>query len=182
MAKQPVKFSGPNKSKAKQVVAEPGKKLTNSDTPVKMGRPTIYTEELADEICEKLALGKSLVSICEKDEMPGYRTVMTWRRDNEDFRQRYERACEDRGINSGDRVADMIEQVLTGEIPADVARVALDNLKWMACKYYPKMFGDKQQVDVRVDLGKTAATVLMELSNKANENNLIDVTPTKATP
>jgi len=182
MAKQPVKFSGPNKSKAKQVVAEPGKKLTNSDTPVKMGRPSSYTDAVGDEICEYLAKGKSLVWVTDLEGMPDYKTVMRWRRDNEEFRSKYERACEDRGINSGDRVAELIDKVLEGEYPPDVARVALDSLKWMACKYYPKMFGDKQQVDVRVDLGKTAATVLMELSNKANENNLIDVTPTEVTP
>ena len=178
------KISPPDKSIAKQKASNKasGEIVTKSNTPVKMGRPSSYTETVADEICEYLAKGKSLVWVTNLEGMPDYTTVMRWRRDNEDFRMRYERACEDRGINSGDRVAELIDQVLSGEYPPDVARVALDNLKWMACKYYPKMFGDKQQVDVRVDLGKSAASVLMELNAKAHQENIIDITPNETTP
>jgi len=42
------------------------------------GRPPLYSEHLAFEICIRLAGGESLVRICEKGEMPARRTIMTW--------------------------------------------------------------------------------------------------------
>ena len=44
----------------------------------KNGRPTIYTQKLATEICKRLAIGESLVEICRGEKMPGYSTVMDW--------------------------------------------------------------------------------------------------------
>ena len=44
----------------------------------KMGRPSIYSPELASDICMRLAIGESLVQICKENKMPGYRTVMEW--------------------------------------------------------------------------------------------------------
>jgi len=43
-----------------------------------LGRPTLYTEELAAEICRRLAGGESLRRICEDDHMPGASTVVDW--------------------------------------------------------------------------------------------------------
>ncbi len=44
----------------------------------KNGRPTIYSQKLASEICRSLAIGESLVEICREGKMPGYSTVMEW--------------------------------------------------------------------------------------------------------
>ena len=44
----------------------------------KIGRPSLYTDKLAAEICIRLAIGESLVQICKEDAMPAYRTVMNW--------------------------------------------------------------------------------------------------------
>ena len=44
----------------------------------KMGRPSVYSPELASDICKRLAIGESLVEICREDKMPGYSTVMDW--------------------------------------------------------------------------------------------------------
>lgn len=48
----------------------------------KGGRPTIYTEEMGDEICRRIADGESLRSICEDDHMPNRETVRLWLRDD----------------------------------------------------------------------------------------------------
>ncbi len=42
------------------------------------GRPTIYSPELASELCMRLAIGGSLRSVCEDPKMPGITTVMRW--------------------------------------------------------------------------------------------------------
>ncbi len=44
----------------------------------KIGRPSLYTDKLATEICVRLAIGESLVEICREDKMPGYSTIMEW--------------------------------------------------------------------------------------------------------
>ncbi len=46
--------------------------------PKKNGRPSIFTRKIADEICERLALGSSLRSICLEDKMPHLSTVIRW--------------------------------------------------------------------------------------------------------
>lgn len=59
-----------------------------------MGRPSSYTQEIADEICERLARGEPLARICEDDHIPHFSTVYRWERDNDDFREASLRARE----------------------------------------------------------------------------------------
>lgn len=43
------------------------------------GRPSLFTQEVADSICEQLATSsKSLRSICLQEDMPAIRTVLQW--------------------------------------------------------------------------------------------------------
>jgi hypothetical protein len=42
------------------------------------GQPTKYNEKVAKEICDRLAVGESLVAICEADSMPTRRCVYHW--------------------------------------------------------------------------------------------------------
>jgi hypothetical protein len=145
--------------------------------------PVEYTEELADEFCKRIALGRSLRSVCEDEDMPDASTVFLWKRTKSGFVERYARATEERGLTYGDRISDLIDAVLLGDYEVDRARLALDGLKWTAARLAPKQYGDKQQVEVTADLGATAARVLMDLTQqardaKAIEHNVIDVTPT----
>ena len=57
------------------------------------GRPSKYTEEIAEEICAKLASGTSLRDICQSEDMPEERTVRGWAMDDVcGFFPRYARA------------------------------------------------------------------------------------------
>jgi len=42
------------------------------------GRPTKFTQKIADEICDRIAEGESLYSICADDHMPARRTIYGW--------------------------------------------------------------------------------------------------------
>src|SRR5678815_5947240 len=42
------------------------------------GSQPIYTEELAEEICDRLADGESLASICKDQHMPSEKAVRLW--------------------------------------------------------------------------------------------------------
>ena len=43
-----------------------------------MGRPSSYTTEIFEEICERLCTGEPLEAICRDEGMPASRTVHGW--------------------------------------------------------------------------------------------------------
>lgn len=106
-----------------------------------MGRPSDFTQDIADEICQRLAHGESLRAICRDDAMPGLSTVIRWRAQNEAFRTQYACAREDQA----DALADEIVEIADGEEHPDSRRVRVDARKWVASKLRPKTYGDKQQ-------------------------------------
>lgn len=110
------------------------------------GRPSIYTAEIAGEICDRLACGESLAAICRDEGTPAMRTVMRWLREREDFRQNYTRAREEQGEVDADVVSDIRQKVLDGDLDPTAARVAMDAAKWSAGKRLPKKYGDALQM------------------------------------
>jgi hypothetical protein len=52
--------------------------MSETKEPKRTGRPSSYTEELGDRICELLAEGVSLRQITLMDGMPTWGTVMDW--------------------------------------------------------------------------------------------------------
>lgn len=61
----------------------------------KRGRPTLYTPELAQEICERLSKGEPLSTICEDAHMPAVRTVSDWKEAQPTFSADFARARDD---------------------------------------------------------------------------------------
>ena len=59
-----------------------------------VGRPTYYTDELADEMCLRMATGASLITISLQDGMPGLRTILEWLMKDDEFRTKVARARE----------------------------------------------------------------------------------------
>lgn len=111
-----------------------------------VGRPSDFTQEIADTICERLADGESLRSICRDDAMPCTSTVCKWLRDNEPFSQQYAHARElqaDALFDDCLDIADGKKAMLEGSEP-DVQRdrLAVDTRKWMAGKLKGK-YSDK---------------------------------------
>lgn len=47
-------------------------------TPKKNGRPTLYSEEMALEICRRIASGETLIEICRDEHMAHETTVRGW--------------------------------------------------------------------------------------------------------
>lgn len=109
-----------------------------------MGRPTDFTSELASAICERLADGESLRSICRTEGMPDERTVRGWVIDNrEGFSPQYTRA---RDIGLDARADRMVEQAEAAE-DAGLGRLAMDANRWYLSKMAPKRYGDKVEVE-----------------------------------
>lgn len=110
------------------------------------GRPSIFSEELADEICERIADGESLRSICRDDEMPSKATVFRWLAEKQDFQDQYTRAREAQADSLVDDMLDIADgkKALLEGCDPDVQRdrLAVETRKWIAGKLKGK-YSDK---------------------------------------
>ncbi len=99
---------------------------------------------IMDEICDRIAEGQSLRFICESNHLPTTTTIKRWLRENEDFRAQYARAREEQA----NHYADVIVEISDTEKDAALARVRVDARKWVASKLLPKVYGDRQQLEM----------------------------------
>jgi len=108
----------------------------------KRGTYVKWSEVLADSICERIAQGESLVSICSSKPMPAYRTVQDHLISNEEFSHRYARAREEQA----DHYADEIIAIADNADDPAKARLQIDARKWVASKLKPKKYSEKLAV------------------------------------
>ena len=62
--------------------------------PAKAKKHAEFSPELADEICERIASGETLISICKEAGKPADRTVRYWVQANPEFARAYALARE----------------------------------------------------------------------------------------
>lgn len=124
----------------------------------KQGRPTIFSQGLADKICARLGGGESLRTICYDKDMPEARTVHYWLVDKSDFFQQYARARDiqaevlfDEILEIADKADEVVKSGAEKKSSAysQNQRLRVDSRKWYLSKVLPKKFGDK--VDVTSD-------------------------------
>ena len=110
-----------------------------------IGRPSIYTPELATEICTRMADGRSLRSVCRDEDMPGLTTVVRWFKeaDKEDFRAQYAQAREAMADAMAEEAIDLSDDVAPEPGPVGKARLQVDTRKWFLSKVAAKKYGDK---------------------------------------
>ena len=138
-----------------------------------MGRKSIYSEDLADRICERIADGESLRSICSDDDMPDRQSVLNWLGEHSDFSAKYARARE----AQADHLFEDMQQVADTGNPEDVqrARLRVMTMQWRASKLAPKKYGDKQEIDLNVTMDPDQAKArLAELLGKAQSGGTGD--------
>jgi len=127
------------------------------------GRPTKYSQELADEICGQLANGDSMRTVCKPDNMPCKATVFNWIRTKEGFLDQYTRAKQESADALTDEMLDIAddatndwmekldkdEQSIGYQVNGDHiqrSRLRIETRKWLASKLKPKKYGDKVQL------------------------------------
>jgi len=122
-----------------------------------MARPPLYGQETRDEICRRIALGESLISICKSEGMPDKSTVLYWLFNEPEFSSQYARAREAQAEHYLDEIiAISDDSVLDTEMGEDGvertnhevvarARLRVDTRKWAMSKLAPKKYGDKVQ-------------------------------------
>lgn len=109
------------------------------------GRPSSYTEEMADRICNLLTGGMSLRKICMQEDFPDAATIYRWLDKYPEFCDKYVRARE---AATEDMLEEILEIADSTEIDPNDKRVRIDTRKWAMGKLKPKKYGERQVVDV----------------------------------
>lgn len=110
--------------------------------------PTKYSDAVAKRICERIAGGESLRTICRDADMPGKANVLAWlaKDTHPGFREAYIAARNAQADSLFDEIVD-IAATATDRDSAAAARVQIDARKWVAGKLRPKVYGDKLDVE-----------------------------------
>lgn len=129
-----------------------------------MGRPSEFTQDKADMICDLLTHGYSLRKICSAPDMPDRATVLNWGVKNEAFFNQYTRARQIQAEAMADDIFDVSDDKtddVSGELqmPNGVAvqrsRLMVDTRKWYLSKVLPKIYGDKVVQEHTGEVGLT---------------------------
>jgi len=109
-----------------------------------MARLTEYNIELCTEICEQISLGKHIKEVLDsKESYPTFPTWCRWKREHDELFNLYTRSIQDKAEMLIFEINQAMIDLRNGIIDAQSARVIIATYKWMASKFYPKMFGDK---------------------------------------
>ncbi len=120
---------------------------TYRDDEVQFGRPTLYNEDVASEILDRLATGSSLKRICDDNEhLPGRNTVYQWLMRHSDFRDKYAGAREIQADCVADDVLGVAEEVRKGTLDPRAGHVVFRASTWFAGVTAPHKYSERTQV------------------------------------
>ena len=149
-------------------------------TPKKNGRPTKYSDKLADRICQKIAEGYSVRSICKEKDMVSMQTLFRWLREKDKFREQYAHSCEERSYAQAEEIIDIADNATNDYMEklegdgyifnsenVQRSRLRIDTRKWLMSKMNPKVYGDKLDMttngnDIGVALSAKQAEQLLK--------------------
>ena len=101
-------------------------------------RPSIFTDELAADICRRLSLGESARQICRDDSMPVMSTLMKWltEPDKVAFSEQYARARDCQADYYADEIIDIADELGEGvdSNAVNIAKLRIDSRKWKVAR------------------------------------------------
>jgi len=124
-----------------------------------VGRPSLYSQAIADQICQLLADKFSMRQICSREEMPDRATVLRWMADKPDFAAKCVHAREEQADYIVEDCIDIEDRTIAGEINPAAARAVLASKQWRASKLAPKKYGDKLALGQDESLGPLTVVV-----------------------
>ncbi len=144
-----------------------------------MGRPSDFSPEIANRICEELIEGVSLRKVCLADDMPSASTVCRWLGQFPEFREQYAHAREAQADTLTDEMLDIADDGTNDwmekrngegdpggfEYNGDAvqrSRLRIDTRKWYASKLAPKKYGERQTLEHTDPQGNNPFASLME--------------------
>lgn len=140
------------------------------------GRPTKFSNDIAEKICEEIATSsKSLKTICKDENMPSVRTVLSWLSDGDkvdgkqelkDFLHQYTRAREQQAdflaeeiIEIADDGSNDLMTIVKGDVSYEQenkevtnrSKLRVEARKWIASKLKPKKYGEKVEMNHAIE-------------------------------
>jgi hypothetical protein len=131
------------------------------------GRPSKYTDEIADEICRRISTSRyGLEEVCEMlevpdSERPSTTAVFHWLENNASFREKYSRSRELQAEYMGDlmvqeahrpRIATVkksgakgVEEIVSDNV--ERSKLIVSTLLKRASQLYPKKYGERSQLE-----------------------------------
>jgi hypothetical protein len=158
-------------------------RLTTHALSVVRGRPTIYTVDLAEQICTELCTGRTLNDVCRDDGMPAESTVRKWaQEDREGFSARYRLAREIGYHAMADEILDIADDARNdwvarrkangeGEPMLDHehvsrAKLRIDVRRWLLSKALPKIYGDRLDLKASHEVGDSLLELMKAIDGR----------------
>lgn len=124
-----------------------------------LGRPSKYTQELADEICNAIASSDvGIRQLCSQNpHWPAKENIRKWVNSKPDFRVQYinakaaqidwlvERAMEVATNSTNDTYTDDDGNEKCNTEWVNRCRLHVDTVKWLSSKLAPKIYGDRKE-------------------------------------
>lgn len=149
------------------------------------GRPSEYTPDIAAAICEELASGKSLRTVCAMEGMPVPGTVFKWMRLRPEFMQQYNKAKQEAADALAEEILDIADEgtndfmenkkgdIVYNREHVERSKLRVDARKWLMSKMKPKVFGEK--LDMTSDNKPLPQPILHVLNNNRGKEDSGDV-------
>lgn len=152
-----------------------------------VGRPSIFSKEICEEIFDRMANhGQSLRIICKDDHMPERTTITRWlwsgNPEHEEFCVQYARAREALMDFYGDEIIEISDDssrdtiIKKGRYGDEYeaentewinrSRLRVDSRKWLMSKIAGKKYGDKQQIEHSANENMTAILQVVSKDKK----------------
>ena len=91
-----------------------------------------------DDFFSRIEMGETLHGFAVEHNMTNQSLRRRLR--NGDLHERFIEAHQGRAVYHAQSIEGMIDRLEAGDVESDVARVSIDARKWLATKYYPRMF------------------------------------------
>jgi hypothetical protein len=135
------------------------------------GQPSKYDPAIADQVCQWIAEGGSLIKYCEQPNTPPKSTILGWVLDHKEFSTKYARAREIQAELQVEEIQaiaddDSNDMIATqyGEsgnaVAVSRAKLRIDTRMWYAKKLLPKKYGDKLEIENNVNTTKKMVMVV----------------------
>jgi hypothetical protein len=155
------------------------KPKTKSKCINKACRPSIYDDELADLICERVATNSiGLAKLCAKyDDMPSEVTIYQWRYKYPEFAEKFRQAKMFQAEVLAESINELcdiesymdeygVERVDSGIVARQ--RLKIDSIKWQASKLAPKLYGLQTKEEKSADTSVLEKLITGEIVLKSH--------------
>ena len=162
-----------------------------------MGTRRHYSQEIADELCERMRHGETIHQMSREEHLPSFECVSRWRKLHPEFDQAIARARVDQMHAWADQIISLADDVEGNYSKIEVAlddpalqrtekagkvtfsyhrkhvtraQLMIDTRKWLMARFDPATFADRKTVDVAITYeDKDDEELLAELREAAQK-------------